>query len=122
MVCYMIFDLIYNMVYDTGCLKKNAPLWFLLISLVRNMLEGWYIFHFKGGIDRSVWSTKTFFYDIRELRYKQNNMGYHISKILNFEQSSVLKTDTQYCFPYISALPCCAELGLNLKNAYGCYL
>ena len=31
----------------TGCLKKNAPLWFLLISLVRNMLEGWYIFHFE---------------------------------------------------------------------------
>ena len=70
---------------NTGCLKKNAPLWSLLISLVRNMLEGWYIFHFKGGIHRSVWSTKTFLYDIRELRYKQNNMGYHISKILNIE-------------------------------------
>ena len=106
----------------TGCLKKNAPLWFCLISLVRNILEGWSIFHLKGGIHRSIWSTKTFLYDIVELRYKRNNMEYQISKFLNIEQSSVLKTDTQYCFPYISVLPCCAELGLNLKNAYGCYL
>ena len=106
----------------TGCPKKNAPLCFCLISLVTNIVEGWYIFHLKGWINRSVWSTRTFLYNIRELRYKQNNMGYHISKILNFEQSSVLKTDTQYCFPYISALPCCAELGLNLKNYYGCHL
>ena len=89
---------------------------------VKNILEDWCIFHIKGKIDRSVWSTKTFLYGIKEPRYKQNDMGYHISKILNFEQSSVLKTDTQYCFPYISALPCCAELGLNLKNYYGCHL
>ena len=102
--------------------QKNAPLWVCLISLARNILEGWYIFHFKGGIHGSIWSTKTFLYDIREPRYKRNNMEYHISKFLNIEQSSVLKTDTQYCFPYISVLPCCAELGLNLKNAYGCYL
>ena len=106
----------------TGCPKKNAPLWFCLIFLVRKILEGWYIFHFKGGIDRSIWNTKTFLYGIREPRHNQNNMEYHISKFLNIEQSSVLKTDTQYCFPYISVLPCCAELGLNLKNAYGCYL
>ena len=60
--------------------KKNAPLCFCLISLVTNMLEGWYIFHLKGWIHRSVWSTKTFLYDIRELRYKQNNMVYQIPK------------------------------------------
>ena len=102
--------------------KKNALLWFCLICLVRNILEAWSIFHLKGGIYRSIWSTKTFLYDIREPRYKRNNMEYHISKFLNIKQSCVLKTETQNCFLYISVLPCCAELGLNLKNAYGCYL
>ena len=68
-------------VLGTGCLKKTAPLQFCLISLVRNILEGWYIFHFKGGIHRSIWSTKTFLYDIREPRYKLNNIGYHIPNI-----------------------------------------
>ena len=47
----------------------------------KNMLEGWYIFHLKGEIHSSVWSTKTFLYDFRELRYKQNNMGYQLSRI-----------------------------------------
>ena len=68
-----------------GVPKKPAHFGFCLISLVRNMLEGCYMFYFKGGIHRSVWITKTFLYDIRELRYKQNNMGYHISKNLNIE-------------------------------------
>ena len=40
------------------------------------MLEGWDIFYMKGGILRFIWSTKNFLYDIREPRYKQNNMGY----------------------------------------------
>ena len=97
----------------TGCPKKNAPLWFCLIFLVRKILEGWYIFHFKGGIDRSIWNTKTFLYGIREPRHNQNNMEYHISKFLNIEQSSVLKTDTQYCFPYISVLPCSSTSHLD---------
>ena len=110
-----------NVLIDTGCLK-NAPLWFCLISLNRNILEGCCLFHIKGGIHRSIWSTKTFLNNIREPRYKRNNMEYHTSKFLNIEQSSVLETDTQYCFPYISVLPCCAELGLNLKNAHACYL
>ena len=106
---------------STGCPKKR-PLWFCLISLVRNILESWSIFHLKSGIHRSIWSTWTFLYNIRELRCKRNNKEYHTSKFLNIEQSSVSKTDSQYFFPHISALPQCAELGLNLKNAYGCYL
>ena len=49
---------------------------FCLISLAISMLEGWNMIHLKGGIHSSVWSTKTFLYNIREPRYKQNNMGY----------------------------------------------
>ena len=45
------------------------------ISLAINMQVGWDICHLKGGIHSSVWSTKTFLYDIREPRYEQNNMG-----------------------------------------------
>ena len=47
----------------------------------------------KGEIHSSVWSTKTFLHDIRELRYKQIKIGYQISKILDIGQSSVLKSD-----------------------------
>ena len=44
------------------------------------MLKGCDIFHMKGGIRSFIRSTKTFLYDIRELRYKQNNLGYQKSK------------------------------------------
>ena len=50
-------------------------------------LQGWDIFHLKGGIHSSVWSTKTFLYDIRGPRCKQIKMGYQISKCLNIGQS-----------------------------------
>ena len=63
-------------------------------SLARNMLEDWKIIHLKGEIHSSVWSTKTFLYDIRELRYKQNNMRYQISRIINNDQSDIVKSDT----------------------------
>ena len=43
-------------------------------------------------------------------------MGYHTPKILNIEKSSVFNIDNKYCFPYILALPCYAELGLNLTS------
>ena len=75
----------------TGCPKKTPHFGFCLISLIRNMLEAWYIFHLKGGIHRSAWSAKIYLYDTRELRYKQNNIGYHLSKILNIEQSKCLE-------------------------------
>ena len=42
-------------------------------------------------------------------------MGYQISNILDIGQSCVLKSDVQYCFPYISAALCCTKMGLNLK-------
>ena len=41
----------------------------------RNILEGWHIFILKGGIHSSVWSIKTFPYNIRELRNRQHNKG-----------------------------------------------
>ena len=67
---------------------------FCLISLATNMLQGWDIIHWKGGIHSFVWRTKTFLYDNREPRYKQIKMGYQISKYLNTEKSSVWKSDT----------------------------
>ena len=59
---------------------------FCFISRATNMLEGWYIFQFKDGIHSFLWSTKTFLNDIRKARYKQNNIGYEISRIGNNEQ------------------------------------
>ena len=44
------------------------------------MLKFWDIFLLRGGIDTSVWSTKTFLDDIKEQRYKQINKGYQNSK------------------------------------------
>ena len=67
-------------------LTKLAPQ-ICLISLTKNILEGWDIIHLKGEIHSFVWSTKTFLYDIREPRYKQIKMGYRISKCLNIGQS-----------------------------------
>ena len=58
------------------------------------MLEDWDMINWKGGIRSFVWSTKTFLYDIWEPIYKQIEMGYHISKCLNIEESSVWKSDT----------------------------
>ena len=67
---------------------------FCLISLVTNILEDWDIIHLKGEIHISVWSTKTFLYDIRELRYGQNNTGYQISRIWNNDHSNFFESDT----------------------------
>ena len=52
------------------------------------------IINLKGEIHSSVWSTKTFLYAIREPRYKQNNIGYQISRILDNDQSNIVKSDT----------------------------
>ena len=48
---------------------------FCLISPATNMIDDWDIIHLKSEIHSYVWSTKTFLYDIRELRYKQIKMG-----------------------------------------------
>ena len=74
--------------------QKKMSHSFCLISLATNMLESWDITHWKGGIHSFIWSTKTFLYNIRELRYKQIKMEYQISKCLNIEKSSVWKSDT----------------------------
>ena len=67
------------------------------------MPEGRDMIHLKGEIHSSVWSTKTFLYDIREPRYREIKMGYQITKVLDIGQSSSLKSDVQYCLTYISA-------------------
>ena len=74
-----------------GCWKKKTVL--LKITLIRQILRletFWYIFNLKVGVHSFVWSTKTFLFDLRELRYKLNNIGYQISKNLNNEQSNIL--------------------------------
>ena len=88
---WMIMLGLKNMKYPTGCFKKNFTLGISVISPTINMLEGLDISHLKGEIHCSIWSTKTFLNDIRELRYKQNNMEYKIS---NDEQYYILKSDT----------------------------
>ena len=55
---------------------------FCLISLATNMLEGWDIIHLKGEIHSFVSSTKSFLYDIRELRYKLNSIRFKKSWIM----------------------------------------
>ena len=82
----MLFTAVYK-IASTG-LKRNKGL---------NSMEGYYlnpgiswdIFPFKGGIHSSVWSTKTFLYNIKEPRYKQNYMGHKMSR--NTEQSNYLE-------------------------------
>ena len=55
---------------------------FCLISLATNMLEGWDIIYLKGEIHSFVSSTKSFLYDIRELRYKLNSIRFKKSWIM----------------------------------------
>ena len=74
--------------------KKNFTLGVSIKSPATNMLEGLDVLHLKGGIHSPIWSTKTFLYDIRELRYKPKNMGYQSSQISSNEQSNILKSDT----------------------------
>ena len=61
---------------------------FCLISLAKNMLEGWNIFHLKCGIHRSVWSIKTFLYDIWGPRYKEIKIKRHLKHPLGFLETS----------------------------------
>ena len=81
-----------------------------------------YIFHLKGGIHSSVWSTKKFLYDRREARYKQTKMGYQIFKKLDIGQSKVLNSHIPNYFAYFLALLCCTEMVLNMKQAKECHL
>ena len=56
-------DSIEESFHSTGCHKKRAA---------------GCIFNLRDGIHSFVWSTKTFLYNIRELRYKHIKMGYQI--------------------------------------------
>ena len=91
--------------------KKNVTLSFSLISLAIDMLEGRYISHLKGGIHSSVWSTKTFLYNIREPRYKQNDMGYKMSRIWYNQQSDYL--EIWYCQDL-----CIISLAMNILGGW----
>ena len=62
--------------YVSHCSNEIQGVSKTTISTTIKMLEGWNIFYLKGGIHGSVLSTKTFLYDIRELRYKQIKIGY----------------------------------------------
>ena len=63
---------------NTGCLKKKGDLFYdQYFHQIKHKAAG-YIFYLKDGIQSSVWSTKKILYDIREPRYKQIKMGYHI--------------------------------------------
>ena len=107
-------NLIPQIQINTTGFSKNPHhkvlLGFSSIVLASNMLEGWYIFHSKGGIHSCVWSTKPFLYDIKEPRYKQIKMRRQI-KINSIGQTSVLKSDVPYCFACISAPLCFTEIG-----------
>ena len=65
-------------------IMNNLEIWYqrdsCLISLAMNISEGWDISHFKGDILRRVLSSNPFPYNIREPKYKQNNMEHQISK------------------------------------------
>ena len=96
--------------------RKNAPQ-FLPKSLATNMLEGWDIIHWKGGIHSFVWSTKTFLCDIWEPRYKQNSIGYQISKCLNIGQSKCLEIWCPIFFYLYFGSLIFKEMGLNFQHA-----
>ena len=97
--------------------QKKMRLSFCIISLVTNMLEGRDIIHWKGGIHSFVWSTKTFLYDIWEPRYKQNKIGYQISKCLNIGQSQCLKICCPILFYFYFGSLILKEMGLNFQHA-----
>ena len=82
----------------------------------------WYIFHLKGVNHSPLWSRQTFLYDTRKTRYKQNNVGYHILKFWNNEQSNILKSDTPYCFAYISPFWYRTKMFLYSRESYGSHL
>ena len=69
------------MPYIQGVPKKMHPRFVLMISPATNTIDGWDIFHLKGGIHSSVGCTKIFLYDIRKPRNKKIEMGYQNQKV-----------------------------------------
>ena len=71
----------------TGCPKKTHHKVLCsscLISPATISQESWEIYQIKGDIHRNILSTSSFLRDIGELRYRQNNIGYQIIKIVRF--------------------------------------
>ena len=54
---------------------------FCLISLSKNMLEGWDIIYLKGEIHCSIWNKKKILYNKRESIYKQTKSRFFSKKI-----------------------------------------
>ena len=60
---------------DKGWSKIKMPHSFCVISMARNMPEGRDVIHSKGEIHSSVWSTKTFTYDIKSRDISKSKWG-----------------------------------------------
>ena len=81
---------------------------YCLISPATSTQKDWDIFHLKGDIHSFVSGTSSFLCDIGESRYKQNKIGYQISRIRNDVLTKVLAKKT----------PCTKWLFLVQKNVF----
>ena len=79
-----------------------------LLSPATSTQKDWDIFHLKGDIHGFVSGTSSFLCDIGESRYKQNKIGYQISRIRNDVLTKVLAKKT----------PCTKWLFLVQKNVF----
>ena len=74
------FKLYWNLMNPFG------PFWALMYKVFPKNISGYKharrlrLLHLKGGIGSSVWSTKTFLCNIREPRYREIKIGYHLLK------------------------------------------
>ena len=75
--------------------------------------------HAKRLGHSSIWSTKTFQYEIREPRYKQNKIGYQISTFLILDNLAFCNLMSHTA---LLANLCSTEISLNLKTYPGCHL
>ena len=60
------------------------------------ILEGWDIFHFEGDILRHVSSSTSFLYNIKEPKYKENNIGHQISRHKIVQYIDFFKSDIPF--------------------------
>ena len=64
--------------------SKKMSRSFYLISLATSSLESWDVSQIKADIHRYVLSTISFLCDIGEPRYRQNDTGYRINRIVKY--------------------------------------
>ena len=96
----------------TGCPKKNVPKIVWIISSATSTLDGWGISHLKVGLVAHIGKQS----------YKQNDMGYHISRYQIIHHFKFLKSDTPYHFAYISASQYGTEMFLYSRQSYKSHL